>query len=123
MPQRNDMWHQGSVAPVVTPPEEPADQDDLEPLEPEPDSGSWRPSGLLEWFAIAQTLLPAMLYLPGNQQMRSGLRAAAFLVSVAAFAFWYMDRKDQYPIRHPATRWLLLVVALWIVVATSLFDR
>jgi hypothetical protein len=86
--------------------------DTYEPEVPEEsaDLGSWRPSGLLEWFAIAQTALPAMLYLPGNQQSRLAIRAASFLISIAAFAFWYVDRKNRNPIRHPATFWLILVM-------------
>jgi hypothetical protein len=77
------------------------------------DLGSWRPSGLLEWFAIAQTALPAMLYLPGNQQSRLAIRAASFLISVAAFWFWYLDRPGKYPVPHPATLWLT-VMTMWL---------
>ena len=109
---RRDTFHQSAVAPVAADSEEPVYLDEAEPLEQAPGSGSWRPSGLLEWFAVAQTALPALLYLPGNQQSRSALRAAAFLVSIAAFAFWYLHRQGTYPVRHPATRWLLLVVGL-----------
>jgi hypothetical protein len=75
-------------------------------------AGSWRPTGLLEWFAVAQTALPALLYLPGNQQSRAAIRASAFLISIAAFGFWYLERQGTYPVRHPATRWLILVMAL-----------
>jgi hypothetical protein len=77
------------------------------------DLGSWRPSGLLEWFAIAQTAVPAMLYLPGNQQSRLAIRAASFLISIAAFWFWYLDRPGRYPVRHPAALWLT-VVTMWM---------
>ena len=111
--RRSDTLHQGVFAPVAPLPDEAAYQNESESEQAEPVSGGgWRPTGLLEWFAVAQTALPALLYLPGNQQSRSALRASAFLVSIAAFAFWYVDRKDRYPIPHPATRWLLMVVAL-----------
>ena len=53
-----------------------------------------------------------MLYLPGNQQSRLAVRAASFLISIAAFWFWYLDRRDKYPVRHPATRWLTVVTML-----------
>jgi hypothetical protein len=71
------------------------------------DSGSWRPSGLLEWFAISQTALPALLYLPGNQSLRTGIRVAAFAVSLLAFAYWFLGNRPRFPVRHPAQPWLL----------------
>ena len=89
-------------------PEEPYE---LEVTDTEADHEGWRPSGLLEWFAVAQTALPALLYLPGNQQSRAGIRAAAFVISVVAFVFWYLDRRTNDRVSHPATRWLALSVA------------
>jgi len=32
----------------------------------------WLPSGFIEWFVVAQTAIPAMLYLPGSQAYRLG---------------------------------------------------
>jgi hypothetical protein len=104
-------------APAHAPAGEPDYVEAPDPYKPEvegwTDLGSWRPSGLLEWFAIAQTALPAMLYLPGNQQSRLAIRAASFLISIAAFWFWYLDRPGKYPVRHPATLWLT-VVTMWL---------
>ena len=56
--------------------------------------------------------MPATLYLPGNQSSRLAIRAASFLISIAAFWFWYLDRPGKYEVRHPATRWLTLVTLL-----------
>jgi hypothetical protein len=102
-----------ALAPAAAPYQaEPTDIYEPGALEETSDLGSWRPSGLLEWFAIAQTALPAMLYLPGNQQSRLAVRAASFLISIAAFWFWYLDRPGKYPVPHPAARWLTLVTML-----------
>jgi hypothetical protein len=86
-----------------------------EPAEPEEESlegGSWRPSGLLEWFAISQTALPALLYLPGIQSFRTVIRVSAFGVSLLAFAYWYFGNRPRLPLRHPAQAWLLGVLCL-----------
>jgi hypothetical protein len=106
-----------SLPPVTFPDhDEPPEAD--EPAEPEEESlegGSWRPSGLLEWFAISQTALPALLYLPGNQSFRTLIRAAAFGVSLLAFAQWFFGRRPRFLVRHPAQPWL--VCALCILAA------
>lgn len=73
------------------------------------DNESWKPSGFLEWFAIGQTALPALLYVPGSQPLRPAIRAGAFLVSLAAFAYGYVNRGTLQRLRHPARRWLTLV--------------
>jgi hypothetical protein len=89
--------------------------DVYEPAEPEEESlegGNWWPSGLLEWFAISQTALPALLYLPGNQSFRGVIRGAAFGVSILAFAFWFFGHRPRFPVRHPAQPWLLGVLCL-----------
>jgi hypothetical protein len=78
-----------------------------EPEEQSTDAGSWRPSGVLEWFAVSQTALPALLYLPGNQSFRTYIRAAAFLISILAFAYWFFGNRPRFPVRHPAQPWLL----------------
>src|SRR5437773_693649 len=104
-----------TLVPVAEPHDEPPDTFESEPDETVEETASWRPRGLLEWFAVAQTALPALLYLPGNQQSRLVIRAAAFLISVAAFVFWYMDRSETNPIRHPAKRWLGLVLATLVL--------
>src|SRR5215510_8956860 len=70
----------------------------------------WRPSGPLEWFAIGQTLLPALLFVPGNQPFRAAIRASAFLISLVAFFFWYFNRRLKPTPKHPAERWLSLVL-------------
>jgi hypothetical protein len=76
------------------------------------DGASWRPSGLLEWFAISQTALPALLYLPGNQSFRTLIRAAAFAVSLLAFGHWFVGRRPRFPVRHPALPWLAGVLCI-----------
>lgn len=71
----------------------------------------WVPSGMLEWFAVSQTLIPALLYLPGNQSIRFVLRASAFLVSLGMWMVWWFVRRRSFPARHPAAPWLILALA------------
>src|SRR5439155_1136952 len=55
------------------------------------DQESVRPSGFAEWFAVSQTLLPALLLLPGSQMYRLPLRVGAYAISLYAFALWWLD--------------------------------
>lgn len=69
------------------------------------------PWGFPEAFVIAQTLLPALLYLPGAQNARLWLRVAPFLISLAAFGWWLMREQDSRPL-HPASSWIAGVMGL-----------
>jgi hypothetical protein len=82
------------------------------PEESSLDREGWRPSGLLEWFAIGQTLLPALLFVPGNQPFRAAIRASAFLISLVTFFYWYFNRRLRPTAKHPAERWLSLAAHL-----------
>jgi hypothetical protein len=79
---------------------------------------AWIPSGLAEWFAVSQTLLPALMFVPGSQAFRLPLRVGAYAISLLAFTLWWFDRGGQRPARHPAERWLLLIgVYLMMMIA------
>jgi len=86
--------------------------DPYEDVEPDLDQESWKPSGLLEWFAIGQTALPALLYLPGNQQFRFAIRSGAFLVSIVAFSYWWIRGRRRVPVRHASIPWLMGVLVI-----------
>jgi hypothetical protein len=73
----------------------------------------WMPSGFVEWFALGQTLLPALLFLPGSQAYRLPIRTGAYAVSLLAFALWWFDRGGHRRGKHPASGWILLTV-LWL---------
>src|SRR4026207_1130136 len=73
----------------------------------------WMPSGFVEWFAIGQTILPALLFLPGSQAYRLPIRTGAYAVSLVAFAMWWFDRGGRQRGRHPATGWIILMM-LWL---------
>lgn len=73
----------------------------------------WRPSGFVEWFALGQTLLPALLFLPGSQPYRLPIRTGAYVVSLCAFAIWWFDRGGRGRGRHPAARWIGLTM-VWL---------
>ncbi len=68
--------------------------------------------GLAEVFVIAQTALPAILYLPGTQPFRLPLRMGAFLISAGLLVYWFFsttqaERRDT----HPAVPWAVAAVA------------
>ena len=109
-----DVFLRSGVSPVAMPEPLPAFEEDADevsvPAEPSLDDESWRPSGFLEWFAIGQTALPAVLYMPGSQPLRPAIRAGAFLISLFAFGIFYFNRGGRRPVRHPADRWLILVL-------------
>jgi hypothetical protein len=78
----------------------------------------WKPSGLAEWFVIGQTVLPALLYLPGSQPYRLPLREGAYAISLFVLVVWWFDRGGRRVSRHPAERWLWAVfVCLSLMIA------
>src|SRR3954469_4301006 len=77
------------------------------------DAPRWRPSGFVEWFAVGQTLLPALLFLPGSQAYRLPIRTGAYAISLVAFAVWWFGRGGRQRGKHPATGWIILTM-LWL---------
>jgi hypothetical protein len=75
------------------------------------------PWGFAELFVISQTALPALLYIPGTQGMRLSIRTSAFLISLAAFAWWLIQSERDTPL-HRAHPWVLSVM---LVLALMLF--
>ena len=65
-----------------------------------------------EWFVLSQTVLPALLYLPGSQDLRVPIRMASYGISLAALAYWLATRKNARTATrlHPAAPWLLLTL-------------
>src|SRR5438270_5348264 len=62
--------------------------------------------GFPEWFIISQTLIPALLYLPGSNAFRLPIRVAPFAISLLGFL--YLPVKSVNPATaHPARRWLI----------------
>jgi hypothetical protein len=73
----------------------------------------WMPSGFVEWFALGQTLLPALLFIPGSQAYRLPIRTGAYAVSLVVFVLWWFDRGGRQRGKHPATTWILLTMT-WL---------
>lgn len=68
------------------------------------------PWGYLEYFLISQTLLPAILCLPGGQSFRVLVRMGSFLPSLALLAaYWGASTR----LRHPAKTWVYVVLG-WL---------
>ena len=69
-----------------------------------------RPSNFAEWFAISQTLLPALLLVPGSQAYRFPLRVGAYAISLVAFVLWWFDKGGKQQGQHPAEKFLLMAL-------------
>jgi hypothetical protein len=79
----------------------------------------WRLSdwGLAEWFIVSQTLLPALLFVPGTQVIRLPLRVASFGMSVAILVWLRLVRNLPIVPPHPARPWLLgLLVYMGVMI-------
>ena len=70
-------------------------------------AGPW---GFAEFFIISQTVLPALLYLPGTQSFRLGIRFSAFAISLVALA-WYLVQPSRAK-SHPATTGVVTIILL-----------
>jgi hypothetical protein len=68
------------------------------------------PWGFAEVFVISQTVLPALLYLPGSQAFRLPIRFSAFGISLLAFA-WYQLAAPSLP-RTRMQPWVVALMTL-----------
>lgn len=110
-------------APLPAPPPSSGDRDATYASKPSPvaseSSGSvasaleslW-PRGFAEWFVVAQTAIPALLFVPGSQALRLPIRIGAYATALAGLALWWV-RGRPYVETHPASSWLK-VCALWL---------
>jgi hypothetical protein len=64
------------------------------------------PSGFAEWFVVAQTAVPALLYVPGTQAFRLQIRVAAYGVALAGLLLWWFTHGGRRRAPHPSERWL-----------------
>jgi hypothetical protein len=68
------------------------------------------PWGFPEWFIISQTVIPALLYLPGSNAFRLPIRIAPFALSLLGFLYLPVKSANATT-PHPARRWLLWAIA------------
>ncbi|MBI2223057.1 MAG: hypothetical protein HYU53_17850 [Acidobacteria bacterium] len=75
---------------------------------------AWRePWGIAELFIVSQTALPAILYLPGTQDIRLSLRMGAFVIPLVLLAWWLLRRgESEHEESHPVVPWAIGIVAL-----------
>jgi hypothetical protein len=69
------------------------------------------PWGFAELFVISQTVLPAILILPGTQAIRLPIRVSAFLLPLAVFAWWNINSEITGRTSR-AQSWLFAVMFL-----------
>jgi hypothetical protein len=73
-------------------------------------SSSW---GFIEWFVVAQTALPGLLYLPGTQPLRVAIRSGFYGLSLLALLYCLLVSSRTFARRHPARGWLIAVM-VWL---------
>ena len=72
------------------------------------------PWGWLEWFLVAQTFIPALLFVPGVSLLRVFTRIAAFVIALVAWSAIRQSRRQapRGP-EFPAMPWLLACM-VWL---------
>src|SRR5262245_43981541 len=113
--QRIDTWRGVEVGDTSDPAEIREILDDAIGIDDSLDRESLMPTGLAEWFVVAQTLIPALLYVPGAQSFRLPIRIASYTIALAGLAAWWFKRGAHRSVPHPSERWLLLAVAYLVV--------
>jgi hypothetical protein len=109
--QRIEAWRDVEVADTADPAEIRETFDDAIGIDESLDRESLIPNGLAEWFVVAQTLIPALLYVPGAQSFRLPIRIASYSIALFGFVAWWFKRGAHRSIPHPSERWLILAVA------------
>src|SRR5687768_3063717 len=66
-------------------------------------SPSAPPFGLLVWFLICQTILPALFFLPGTQSLRAPIRMLPYALGLMGLLFI----RSRGKLRHRAEPWLI----------------
>ena len=75
------------------------------------------PWGWLEWFVIAQTFIPALLFLPGINSIRTVIRVASFAVALLAWAMIAQSGRSRPGAQtFPANFWLRLAIG-WLLLS------
>jgi hypothetical protein len=72
--------------------------------------------GWLEWFLVAQTFIPALLFVPGLSSIRFVVRVASF--ALALVAWWMISQSGQVRSgsrSFPATSWLKPTIAVLLL--------
>lgn len=70
--------------------------------------------GWPELFLIAQTALPAVLYFPGTQAIRTPIRVAPFILGLISMGYYITNPPPKLR-PHPSRNWLIAVFALLLV--------
>jgi hypothetical protein len=108
--RRIEAWRDVEVADTSDPAEIREIFDDAIGIDDSLDRESLVPNGLAEWFVVAQTLIPALLYVPGAQAFRLPIRVASYAIALVGFAAWWFKRGAHRSVPHPSERWLILAV-------------
>lgn len=70
--------------------------------------------GFPEFFVLSQSVLPALLYIPGTQSIRVVIRVAPFLLSLLGLA-WYCRSRSRSRVSPPAQKWLLICLGYLVL--------
>ena len=104
---------------VIIPPMPPPPGLRPRPRPPRPTVEPLPPWGVLEWFTVAQTFMPALLFIPGITVVRTATRIAAYLLGFAAWgAVVAGPKKGTTSGSFPAKPWLLAAIA-WLILSLA----
>jgi hypothetical protein len=87
-----------------------------------PRLGFFRAWGWLEWMILAQTAIPALLFVPGVSPIRTFLRVASFLIALLAWAVVGLSGRKALGRGFPAAPWLAAGAA-WLAATAVLHPR
>ncbi len=107
--------------PPIAPPQRPAP-----PFRPTPRvaAGVWGggvrmvPWGWLEWTILSQTLLPALLFVPGMSAVRIVTRVGVYAIALLAWVALLIKGRRPPGGGHPSTPWLL-AASVWLVLSLA----
>ena len=76
------------------------------------------PLGWMEWVVIAQTAMPALMYVPGLSVLRAASRAVACVVPLVAWGAVLASGRRVAGKRPPATGWLTFC-SVWLMLSIA----
>src|SRR5438067_614317 len=109
--------------PIAMPPRPPGGYPGYRPMTKDQgpmtkDQGPMPPWGWLEWTVVAQTAIPALMFIPGLSAVRTLTRVASFVIALAAWGAVAASGR-RAPGRPFAAAWPLGLAAGWLILQVA----